>query len=131
VVIQVEGRLVVLAEVLHPSVVEQRAQSQQQVCAAILEAVGVSVAQADVLFIRYGQIQKTSSGKLQRRAITEAYEQGRIRIASPLELRADLLRMRAQRLFYGSLLGVQKRGSRWLQSGRAVLQSVVRGVRRG
>jgi fatty-acyl-CoA synthase len=120
-VIQAQGRVVVLAEVHHPSVLEQRARSQQQVCAAILEAVGVSVAQEDVLFIRYGQIEKTSSGKLRRRAMTEAYEQGRIRVATPRELRMDLLRLRAQRLFYGALLGARKHGSRGLQSGRAAL----------
>ncbi|WP_224245205.1 AMP-binding protein [Hyalangium gracile] len=122
VVIQAEGRVVVLAEVSHAGVLEQRAQSQRQVCEKILEAVGVTVAQEDVLFIRYGQIQKTSSGKLQRRAITEAYQQGRVRIATPMELRADLLRMRAQRLFYGSLFEARKRGGRWIQSGREVLR---------
>ncbi|KFE62159.1 AMP-binding protein [Hyalangium minutum] len=115
VVIQTQGRMVVLAEVHSPSVLERRAQSQQQVCSAILEAVGVTVALQDVLFIRYGQILKTSSGKLQRRAMTEAFEQGRIRVASPLELRADLLRLRAERLFYGSLFEVRRRGSRWLE----------------
>ena len=71
-----KGRVVVLAEANHPSVLERRAQSQRQVCQAILETVGVTVSQEDVLFIRYGQLLKTSSGKLQRRAITEAYEQG-------------------------------------------------------
>ncbi len=130
-VIQAEGRVVVLAEVSHPSVLEQRAQSQRQVCEKILEVVGVTVAQEDVLFIRYGQLLKTSSGKLQRRAITEAYQQGRIRVATPMELRADLLRMRAQRLFYGSLIEARKRGSRWLQSGREALRSVVGGSKRG
>jgi fatty-acyl-CoA synthase len=130
-VIQAEGRVVVLAEASHPSVLEQRAQSQRQVCQKILEAVGVTVSQEDVLFIRYGQLLKTSSGKLQRRAITEAYQQGRIRVATPMELRADLLRMRAQRLFYGSLMEARKRGSRWLQSGRQVFRSVVGGSKRG
>ena len=122
VVIQAEGRVVVLAEVIHPSMLERRAESQRQVCEKILEVVGVTVVPEDVLFIRYGQIPKTSSGKLQRRAITEAYQQGRIRVATPRELRADLLRMRARRLFYGSLLEARKRGIRWLQSGREMLQ---------
>ncbi|WP_224361850.1 AMP-binding protein [Hyalangium versicolor] len=131
VIIQAQGRVVVLAEVSHPGVLERRAENQRKVAEKILEAVGVTVAQEDVLFIRYGQILKTSSGKLQRRAMTEAYQQGRIRVATPMELRADLLRMRAQRLFYGSLLEARKRGSRWLQSGRAALESVVRGAKRG
>jgi fatty-acyl-CoA synthase len=121
VVIQAQGRVVVLAEVQHSAILEDRARNQQRVCGALLESVGVTVAQEDVLFIRFGQIRKTSSGKLQRRAMTEAYEQGRIRVATPRELRADLLRSRAKRLFFGSLLGARKHGNRWLQSGRAVL----------
>jgi acyl-CoA synthetase (AMP-forming)/AMP-acid ligase II len=131
VVIQVQGRVVVLAEVQHPSALEPRARSQQQVCAVIQEAVGIAVAPEDVLFIRYGQIQKTSSGKLQRKAMAEAYEKGRIRVATPRELRADLLRMRAQRLFYGSLIEVRKRGGRWLDSGRAALGSALQRFRNG
>jgi fatty-acyl-CoA synthase len=131
VVIQTQGRVVVLAEAQSLSALERRAQSQQQVCSAILEAVGVTVAQQDVLFIRYGQIQKTSSGKLQRRAMTEAFEQGRIRVATPRELWADLLRQRAERLFYGSLFEARKRGSRWLESGRGMLGSVLQRFRAG
>jgi fatty-acyl-CoA synthase len=57
--------------------------------------------------------------------MTEAFEQGRIRVATPLELRADLLRMRAERLFYGSLFEARRRGNRWLESGRGVLGSVL------
>jgi acyl-CoA synthetase (AMP-forming)/AMP-acid ligase II len=131
VVIQTQGRVVVLAEVQSPAVLERRAQSQQQVCSAILEGVGVTVAQQDVLFIRYGQIQKTSSGKLQRRAMIEAFEQGRIRVATPMELRTDLLRMRAERLFYGSLLEARRRASRWLESGREAFGSVLQRLRAG
>jgi acyl-CoA synthetase (AMP-forming)/AMP-acid ligase II len=130
-VIQTQGRVVVLAETHSPAILEQRARSQQQVCDAILEAVGVTVSQEDVLFIRYGQIQKTSSGKLQRRAMTEAYEQGRIRIASPMELRADWVRLQAERLFFVSLSEARKRGARWLQSGRAALDGVLRRLRSG
>ncbi|HYI03050.1 AMP-binding protein [Hyalangium sp.] len=129
VVIQTQGRMVVLAELHSLAALEQRAQSQQQVCAAIMQSVGVSVAPQDVLFIRYGQIQKTSSGKLRRRAMTEAYEQGRIRVSTPMGLRADQLRMRGERLFYGSLIEARKRGSRWLESGRAVFDPVVQRVR--
>jgi fatty-acyl-CoA synthase len=125
VVIQAQGRVVVLAEAQSAEALERRARSQQQVCTAILESVGVTVAPQDVLFIRYGQIQKTSSGKLQRRAMTEAYEQGRIRIATPVELRADQLRAQAQRLFYGSLLRARRRGGQWLQAGRAVFGAVL------
>ena len=129
VVIQAQGRVVVLAEVHSAEALERRTQSQQQVCTAILESAGVTVAPQDVLFIRYGQIQKTSSGKLQRRVMTEAYEQGRIRVATPMELRADLLRVQAQRLFYGSLFEARRRSSQWLQSGRMVLGAVLQRLR--
>ncbi len=107
-VIQVQGRVVVLAEVNHPSVLAQQSMHQKQVCEAVLGGVGVTLAPADVLFIRYGQLQKTSSGKLQRRAMMEAYEQGRIRLATRMSLWGDLVRMRARRLVLGSLLAVQQ-----------------------
>ncbi|SEM86504.1 Acyl-CoA synthetase (AMP-forming)/AMP-acid ligase II [Stigmatella aurantiaca] len=116
-VIQAQGRVVVLAEVSRPEVLEHRPESQKQVSAAILEAVGVTVAHEDVLFIRYGQLLKTSSGKLQRRALTEAFEQGRIRVATAQQLRADLLKLRAQRLFLGPVFEVRQRGGRLLRSG--------------
>ncbi|HYH95400.1 AMP-binding protein [Hyalangium sp.] len=102
-VIESQGRVVVLAEVSHPAALRQEAQSQQQLCAAILDAMGVTMAREDVLFIRYGQLPKTSSGKLQRRAIAEAYARNRIRIATPMGLRADRWRLRARRLFQGVL----------------------------
>lgn len=130
-VIQVKGRLVVLAEVNHPSALERMAQSRQQVCQSVLESVGVTLAAQDVLFIRYGQLQKTSSGKLQRRAITEAYEQGRIRAVTPMELRADLFQMRAQRLVLGSVMVARQRGRRWMASGRAALSAGLRRLRPG
>ncbi len=108
-VLQLQGRLKVLAEVTHAGVLETRFRSQQQVCEAVLATVGVPIAPEDVLFIRYGQIQKTSSGKLQRVAMAEALEQGKIDEASPMQLRVDGLKMNAKRLFYGSLLAAQKR----------------------
>ena len=120
--LQVRGRVVVLAEVNQPSVLVERQHAQKQVVEAVLSVVGVTVAPEDVLFVRYGQFQKTSSGKLQRRAMTEAYEQGRIRIATPLGLRVDLLRMRTERLVLGTLLEVRKRGRQWLDTYRARLE---------
>ncbi|WP_223634100.1 AMP-binding protein [Corallococcus sp. EGB] len=110
-VIQVKGRLVVLAEVNAPSALERLEESRGQVCQSVLERVGVKLASQDVHFIRYGQLQKTSSGKLQRRAITESYEQGRIRTVTPMELRADLLQLRAQRLLLGSVMVARQRGA--------------------
>ncbi|MBZ4370675.1 AMP-binding protein [Corallococcus sp. AS-1-6] len=130
-VIQVKGRLVVLAEVNHPSALERLEASRKQVCQSVLETVGVTLAQEDVLFIRYGQLQKTSSGKLQRRAITEAYEQGRIRTVTPMELRADLLQMRAQRLVLGSVMVARQRGRRWMASGKAALTAGLQRLKPG
>jgi fatty-acyl-CoA synthase len=121
VAVHINGRLVVMAEVQSPSVLKQRAHHQKLVCEQILNSVGVVVAEEDVLFIRYGQISKTSSGKLQRNAMSAAFREGRVRVATPLGLGTDLLRMRTQRLFYGSLLQIRKRGHRLVQSGRKVL----------
>ncbi|MBJ6764246.1 AMP-binding protein [Myxococcaceae bacterium JPH2] len=123
VVIQVKGKIVVLAEVNHPSALEREQESRRRVCESVLSGVGVTVSPEDVLFIRYGQIQKTSSGKLQRRAISEAYEAGRIRLVTPGELRADLLRMRAERLVLGAMFVARQRGRRLVTSGRAVLEA--------
>jgi acyl-CoA synthetase (AMP-forming)/AMP-acid ligase II len=129
-VIQAKGRLVVLAETGSPSALERLADTRRQVCEAILAEVGVKVAPEDVLFIRYGQLQKTSSGKLQRRAMAEAFEQGRIRTVTPNELRADIVKMRAQRLFYGSVMEARKRGRVLVGSGRLLLQMGLHRVRR-
>jgi fatty-acyl-CoA synthase len=123
-VIHVQGKLVVLAEVNAASALKQEERSRQQVCEAILGTVGVKVAPEDVLFIRYGQLQKTSSGKLQRKAMAEAYEQGRIRTVTPNGLRADQVRMQATRLFYGSVLEAKKRGKVLASAGRLLLQMV-------
>ncbi|NOK21214.1 AMP-binding protein [Corallococcus carmarthensis] len=130
-VIQVKGRLVVLAEVNHPSALERLEDSRKQVCQSVLETVGVTLPPQDVLFIRYGQLQKTSSGKLQRRSITEAYEQGRIRTVTPMELRADLLQMRAQRIVLGSVMVARQRGRRWMASGKAALSAGLQRLRPG
>ncbi|HSP79156.1 MAG TPA: AMP-binding protein, partial [Myxococcaceae bacterium] len=121
VAIQSGGRVVVLAEVNHPSALVDGARARKQVVEAVLSAVGVTVAPEDVLFVRYGQFKKTSSGKLQRRAMTEAYEQGRIRLATPWGLRVDVLRMHAERLVLGTLVEVRKRGRQWLDRYRARL----------
>jgi acyl-CoA synthetase (AMP-forming)/AMP-acid ligase II len=117
-VIQVKDQVVVLAEVNRPAVLKRRVESQRRVCQAILETVGVTVAAEDVLFIRYGQLQKTSSGKLRRRAIAESYEQGRIRIATPLTLRGDMWSMKAERAVQLLSLGARKYGQQLVRSAR-------------
>jgi acyl-CoA synthetase (AMP-forming)/AMP-acid ligase II len=129
-VIHVQGKLVVLAEVNAASALARAEQSRRQVCEAILDAVGVKVVPEDVLFIRYGQLQKTSSGKLQRKAMAEAYEQGRLRTVTPNGLRADLLRMRALRLFYGSVMEGRKRGKVLVSAGRRLWQIGLHRLRR-
>ncbi len=76
------------------------------------------MAAEDVLFIRYGQLQKTSSGKLQRRRSTEAYEQGRIRVATPSTLRQDMWRMKAERAVQLLSLSARKYGQGLVDSAR-------------
>ncbi|XXF75585.1 AMP-binding protein [Myxococcaceae bacterium GXIMD 01537] len=116
------GRVVVLAEVNAASALERLEQSRRHVCDVIQDEVGVKVLPEDVLFIRYGQLQKTSSGKLQRRAMLDAYEAGRVRTVTPRELRADLVRMRAQRLLYGSVYEAQRRSRALVGRGRQLVQ---------
>ena len=77
-VIQSGGRIVVLAEVDRPAR-EDVDGSRAQIVEHLVRTVGVTVEAADVHFLRPRQLQRTSSGKLQRRAIAEEYEQGRLR----------------------------------------------------
>lgn len=83
VVFQIEDRIIALAE---PEVSGTHARGGRDAQrAAIIEAIairlGVKLSAADVHFIANGQIQKTSSGKLKRRAMAQAFLDGRIRLA--------------------------------------------------
>jgi acyl-CoA synthetase (AMP-forming)/AMP-acid ligase II len=76
-VIQSGGRVVVLAAV-SPSARADADISRIRIADHLARSVGVSVHPSDVHFVRSGQLPRTSSGKLQRRAIARAFEQGRI-----------------------------------------------------
>ncbi|WP_045304907.1 AMP-binding protein [Saccharothrix sp. ST-888] len=76
-VAQIGGQIVVLAEVDRPAR-EDVEGSRAQIVEHLIQTIGVTVQAADVHYLRPGQLPRTSSGKLQRRAIVAAYEQGRL-----------------------------------------------------
>jgi acyl-CoA synthetase (AMP-forming)/AMP-acid ligase II len=77
-VVQIEGRVVVLAEPASRKILDARAEHEASIVARIADATGVKVAPEDVVFIRPNQLLHTSSGKLRRHAISEAYTAGKI-----------------------------------------------------
>ena len=81
-VIQPDERVVVLTEVRDRKVIAERERHQMEIAEALLRAVGVKVRTEDIVFIRYGQLERTSSGKLRRRAIYDAYLRGKLNVAS-------------------------------------------------
>ncbi|BCJ72022.1 hypothetical protein CS0771_15660 [Catellatospora sp. IY07-71] len=81
-VAQAGGRIVVLAEA------DRTARADPGGCRArivehLVHATGVTVRPEDVHFLRPGRLLRTSSGKLQRRAIVAAYERGDFTEARP------------------------------------------------
>jgi acyl-CoA synthetase (AMP-forming)/AMP-acid ligase II len=76
-VVQSDGRIVVLTAV-DSSAREDVELSRARIVEHLVWTVGVTVHASDVHFLRAGQLSRTSSGKLQRRAIAEAYERGRL-----------------------------------------------------
>jgi acyl-CoA synthetase (AMP-forming)/AMP-acid ligase II len=68
------------AAVLVIETLEKDAETQQRMAGAIREKVseGLGLLLAEVRFVRRGQIPKTTSGKVQRRALREAYLRGRL-----------------------------------------------------
>ncbi|MCA9637796.1 MAG: AMP-binding protein, partial [Myxococcales bacterium] len=79
-VVHSEGRVVVLAEVRREAVTDPTPH-RRAIVDRIDAGLGVKVELEDVRFIRSGQLLRTSSGKLRRRAIAEALEAGTIRSA--------------------------------------------------
>lgn len=73
--IQSGGRIVLLAEV-DKEAREDIPGSRALVVAHFAQTLGVSVDAADVHYLKPGQLERTSSGKLKRRAIARAYEEG-------------------------------------------------------
>jgi acyl-CoA synthetase (AMP-forming)/AMP-acid ligase II len=104
VVLQIQDRVVVLSEVKRFSAFTRLAQHRQQVSATLLAAIGVKVPPEDVHFIRYNQIEKTSSGKLRRKAMSESFAAGRIRSSSTLGLAVDLFQQGIRRVFVSATL---------------------------
>ncbi|MEV4410646.1 AMP-binding protein [Catellatospora sp. NPDC049609] len=81
-VAQSGGRIVVLTEA------DRTARTDPDGCRAriaehLVHATGVTVRPADVHFLRPGRLLRTSSGKLQRRAIVRAFENGDFSEAPP------------------------------------------------
>jgi acyl-CoA synthetase (AMP-forming)/AMP-acid ligase II len=74
-VLQFDGRIVVLANVRR-SGRDDVEESRAQIIEHLLEAIGVTVQASDVHFLPPSQFPRTSSGKLQRRVIAKAYDQG-------------------------------------------------------
>jgi hypothetical protein len=69
----------VLAEVDRPAREDGNA-SRARIVEHLMRTIGVTVQATDVHYLRAGQLERTSSGKLRRRAVAEAYEQGRLRM---------------------------------------------------
>lgn len=77
-VVQSDGNIVVLTEVDRAGRQDVEG-SRARIVEHLVRAIGVTVRDGDVHFLRPGQLPRTSSGKLQRRAIARAYEQGELR----------------------------------------------------
>jgi acyl-CoA synthetase (AMP-forming)/AMP-acid ligase II len=87
-VVQSDGQVVVLTEV-DRSAREDVEGSRARIVEHLMRTIGVTVQASDVHFLRSGQLHRTSSGKLQRRAIAKAYELGRLKgltLGSPARL---------------------------------------------
>jgi acyl-CoA synthetase (AMP-forming)/AMP-acid ligase II len=73
------GRPVVLIEATHRDVPEQSVTLRRaDVTELLMRAAGIKIPPDDVLFVRPGQIEHTSSGKIRRPALTEAVASGRV-----------------------------------------------------
>jgi acyl-CoA synthetase (AMP-forming)/AMP-acid ligase II len=74
-VVQSGGQIIVLTEVDRPAR-QDVAGSRARIVEHLVLTIGVTVRASDVHFLRPGQLPRTSSGKLQRPAIAQAYERG-------------------------------------------------------
>ena len=107
VVFQDGERVIVLAEVLAARVFRARRRHQEQVVDVLLERTGVKIHPGDVRFIRYGQIAKTSSGKLRRQAIAAAYGSGDVHESDLRGYLLDRVRMHTTRSVQRLTLGLR------------------------
>jgi acyl-coenzyme A synthetase/AMP-(fatty) acid ligase len=79
VVFQLDERIIVLVHMADSAILATAKKHQQQISQAIAKALGVKVAPQEIYFIAPGQIAKTSSGKLKRRAMAQAFLDGNLR----------------------------------------------------
>ncbi|MEH2154761.1 hypothetical protein [Nostoc sp.] len=79
--IQADDRIIVLIETKQASILQQVIDHQRQVSEIVLNQLGIKIPVDNILFIRPGQLEKTSSGKLRRIAIAQAYITGKIMLA--------------------------------------------------
>lgn len=90
-VLQPGEQVTVLAELRDVRVLFARRQYQQALCDHLFSKTGVKVRPEDVYFVRHGQLQKTSSGKLRRAAMAQAIQSGQL-------IETDLVRHTTDRL---------------------------------
>src|SRR5438105_4983546 len=87
-VFQIEYRIIVLARLTREAAGAAEA-TRAAVRDAIARRLGVKLPLADIHFVAAGQIRKTSSGKLRRRDMAQAFLEGRTRIIHPCRERAE------------------------------------------
>ena len=76
-VLQLDGDIIVLAEVTRDARDDIEG-SRATIIGQLVQSMGVKVRAADVHYLKANQLSRTSSGKLQRRAIAQAYRDGRL-----------------------------------------------------
>lgn len=79
-VIQSGDRLLVLAEPRRAGTAAERSALRQRLSECLMTHCGVKVDPEDILLVRRGQLQRTSSGKLRRNAINQAWLDGCINV---------------------------------------------------
>lgn len=78
--IQAHEQIIILIEIKQTSILKQAIDYQRQVSEVILQQIGIKLSQDNILFIHTGQLEKTSSGKLRRNAISQAYLSKQIKL---------------------------------------------------
>ena len=80
-VIHVDGRVIILAEPTNRAVAQAHAEHAATIIDRVAASSGIKLDARDVWFVRRGEIKHTSSGKLRRRALAEAFAAGQLRRA--------------------------------------------------
>ncbi|MBW4612598.1 MAG: AMP-binding protein [Desmonostoc vinosum HA7617-LM4] len=79
--IQADDQIIVFIEAKQASVLKLAIEHQRQVSEIVLNQLGIKIPVENILLIRPGQLEKTSSGKLRRTVIAQAYRMGKIVLA--------------------------------------------------